>query len=531
MKKLFLILSLVISCNVFSQNYRWDFAITTGICPLGPRIYPFEYNDMGLLSPMAIEYDYEGNIYVMGLFRPTVPYEKEYQITPNIKISASPNCQTEALYIYKLNNKGELIWANAISHDIEPFGSEVARTELVVNPFSGKFYIVNFALDHFYINQNKFTNNFDNSKGQIKRMMLCFNADGTHNKVLSSVYVLEKPVFSSASEGVYKASKIEEFYPWNDSVSFYSFNALNDSITKITFANYDNILFFDSKTNVYVTNNLAEYNTQLVKTRNSRYNHTHNYYGGKLLNYGTDKLGNHYFHYNNTNVGTNYEYKFVLFKLDSNFKEIWRHTSAESFQIDTSGNAWLLVPRSTELNSDSVLQNPSDVFLVKLNANDGKRSNTRIVPTNLIQQTSASGLFKINKQNDFFIAGFLYNEAEFGNYKLSMQCNGDFIPLQHFVAKAKEGWEQDRKNLSVNNLENAFGLKIYPNPTNGNLTFENPLQVQLQSIELFDLMGRKQHLNVDGNNNNLNFEDSKSGIYFLKITAKQKTHTLKIIKQ
>ena len=183
------------------------------------------------------------------------------------------------------------------------------------------------------------------------------------------------------------------------------------------------------------------------------------------------------------------------------------------------------------MNSDSILQNPSDVFLVKLNANDGKRSNTRIIPTNLIQQTSASGLFKINTQNDFFIAGFLYNEAEFGNKKLSMQCNGNFIPLQHYVARAKEGWQQDRKNLGSKEQNELLGIQLYPNPTLGEVRIETPKRYTIQHIEIIDPLGNTQVADYNLVNGTINLEDLNNGIYLIRIFVQNQFQTIKIIKQ
>lgn len=539
MRFLVLILQLCFSAALIGQQYHWDFAMSTGICPIGPRNYPFDYRELEFLSPIKMEYDYNGNLYVLGKFEPNVLFEKQYQITPSVKVSACGTCQGSSLYMYKISASGEVIWANTISHDVESLGTFGTNTDFTVNPFSGKVYLLNNALDYFYINQDIIFSQFDNSKGAIKKMMLCFNADGSFNKLVGSVFVLDVPHFASANKGVYKASKLSEFYPWDDSASFYVFDAIKDSVTSVKFANYDNILYFDPNKQHYITDQLAEYDVDLVKLSNYKYRHIHNYFAGKVQNHFKDKSGSHYFFYHNTNVGIDYQFRYYFQKLDSNFNRLWVQSSWDPVKIqqDTSGNFWLFVQSNAiyvnELSSGlknypTIDKNPSDCYLIKLNSLNGDLTNETIVPTNLIQQTNAPGLFRITKQNEFWISGLLYNEAEFGNYHLKMNCNGNYLPLQHYVAKAKEGWKQNRKNLQLNEPNDLFGLKIYPNPTQDVLYIENPGHIQIQSIEIIDVMGKKVEVAVDDFQQSINLDHLAQGIYFLKITSNNITQTYKI---
>ena len=520
MKNIFTVLGLFFCSNIFGQHYNWDFAMSTGICAMGPLTYPFDYSVTGdnLLKPIAIETDLEGNIYVFGTFRPVNNvWPNEYKITKNTNVNAVFGSQTHSLYFYKLSKEGSLIWANSISHEIEPFGSVMSNIDITVNPFSGKVYIQHNALNYFYVNQQQYYTNFDNSKGFIKRMMLCFNADGSYHKVIGSVAVMEKPLFISASEGVYRGSKLAEFYPWDDSVSFYKFNADKDSITQIKFANYQKLLHYDRARKVFITAELAEYNAALdrIKSPNQSLQHL----GRKLLAHKKGKKGSNYFLYVDANLGN------VLVKYNPNQSKAWQVAGVPTFDLDSNDNPWIFTFRK----ADEI--ELSDMYLVMLDSTTGAATSSKIIPTNLILQSNEIGLLEISENNDFIIAGLLYNEAEFGTTKLSMYCLGDYLALQHYLARAKEGWRQDRKNLSSNGAMNNLAIELYPNPTEGMLYIKNPEEHQIDRVEVLDMLGRQQAADWSAHDQVLSLQALPSGSYLIRISTPHHTITTNIHKQ
>lgn len=517
-----LLLSLLaFACSQSSgQHYHWNFAMSTGICPNGPLNYPFDYSVTGdnLLKPIAIETDYQGNMYVFGTFRPiNNVWPNEYKITGNVNVNAVFGSQTHSLYFYKIDQNGDLVWANAISHETEPIGSVISNIKIAVNPFSGKVYIQHNALNYFYVNQQQHYTNFDNSRGAIKRMMLCFNADGSYQKVIGSVAVMEKPLFISASEGVYKGTKLSEFYPWEDSASFYKFDADKDSITQIKFANYQNLIHYDKVRKVFITPELAEFNLALdrIKSPNQSLQHL----GRKLLAHKKGKKGSNYFLYVDANLGN------VLVKYNPNQSKAWQVTGVETFDLDSNDNPWIF----TQRKADEI--ELSDVYLVMLDSATGAATGNRIVPTNMVLQTNETGLLKITENNEYIIAGFLYNEAEFGNIRLSMSCPGDYLALQHYVARAREGWKQDRKNLGVDDPSNTSGIALYPNPTRGIISISNPEKHRILGIEVMDMAGRKQAVDWQEQEQSLNLQHLNNGLYFVRIFTPGHTQTVSIIKQ
>jgi len=76
-----------------------------------------------------------------------------------------------------------------------------------------------------------------------------------------------------------------------------------------------------------------------------------------------------------------------------------------------------------------------------------------------------------------------------------------------------------------------FDVEVYPNPTTGELSVETHRNASLQSVEIFDIYGRKCHVSrVTRHENNINISHLRAGIYFLKIETEKGMNVKKIIK-
>jgi len=86
-------------------------------------------------------------------------------------------------------------------------------------------------------------------------------------------------------------------------------------------------------------------------------------------------------------------------------------------------------------------------------------------------------------------------------------------------------------NRSVNVKDfNLSKIYLYPNPTTGQLSIVN-CQLSINSVEIFDVYGRKCHVTRDTyHENNIDISHLKQGIYFVKIEAETGIITKKIIK-
>ncbi|WP_298497986.1 spondin domain-containing protein [uncultured Algibacter sp.] len=85
----------------------------------------------------------------------------------------------------------------------------------------------------------------------------------------------------------------------------------------------------------------------------------------------------------------------------------------------------------------------------------------------------------------------------------------------------------NNSTLSTNNLNKITDLKIYPNPTKGNITILNVQNVELKPIEIYSVLGKLiKQIPVDQNSNkiNLNLTDLNTGLYLLKLQDNTNTY-------
>jgi len=90
----------------------------------------------------------------------------------------------------------------------------------------------------------------------------------------------------------------------------------------------------------------------------------------------------------------------------------------------------------------------------------------------------------------------------------------------------------DIDTVGISTMEIA-GLKVYPNPTTGELRIENG-ELRIKKTEIFDVYGRKVSsypLITSSSHPLINISQLPEGVYFLKIQTDKGTQVRKIIKQ
>jgi len=147
------------------------------------------------------------------------------------------------------------------------------------------------------------------------------------------------------------------------------------------------------------------------------------------------------------------------------------------------------------------------------------------------------------------------NNPTFGNSAISysngiLKSTDNTVSLTSFTIQTnKPGCELEGEiNFSYSNTiinpQGKVQLKIYPNPTTGELRITNyepqPREGQAQrsslrinGIEVFDIMGRKvssHHIVASSYNHLINISHLNSGIYFVKIDTEEGMLTKKIVK-
>jgi hypothetical protein len=256
-----------------------------------------------------------------------------------------------------------------------------------------------------------------------------------------------------------------------------------------------------------------------------------------------DKKGNYYLRYK---YALNDPFtKYYIFKIKPDLTTAWFSNAGDLFQLDSAGNPWRFynshydahILNGNELQRKQFSANDSKSiqsqnFAIQFDPETGDATKNMIVPTNLHNQSFQNAAFIINNNNNFVFSGNLLVEAEFGNHIFSQICSNGSIPLQHYVAKASEGWQSTRKNLSVMEIFKKQ-LKIYPNPGNHYAEVNIPSNMQVQEAALWDLVGKKLEIRVDMTSDKITFDTGslQSGIYQIVLKANNETILLKWIKQ
>jgi hypothetical protein len=114
-----------------------------------------------------------------------------------------------------------------------------------------------------------------------------------------------------------------------------------------------------------------------------------------------------------------------------------------------------------------------------------------------------------------------------GNYRVTM-TNDAIVSHIYYPAQVIVDINIEEAN-SIVEIDNYSFLRVYPNPTNGQLTIRNE-ESEVRNVEIFDIYGRKLPLHFPsfgGAGVVLDISHLHTGLYFLKIDGK----TFKIIKE
>jgi len=85
------------------------------------------------------------------------------------------------------------------------------------------------------------------------------------------------------------------------------------------------------------------------------------------------------------------------------------------------------------------------------------------------------------------------------------------------------------ETVSIDNLDLNNQIKVYPNPVNDKLYLGHDY-IEIDSYEIFDVIGKLIRFSELGENNTIDVNSIKEGVYFLKVNTKQGIVTYKIVK-
>ena len=172
-----------------------------------------------------------------------------------------------------------------------------------------------------------------------------------------------------------------------------------------------------------------------------------------------------------------------------------------------------IVDMSVDMNDDDVLISLKNIF-------EDVDSETL---TLTVSENSNATLVNTSIKDDTLTLSF--TEDQFGDARITLKASDetDYVTTSFNITV---------KNTSAITLVNAFEVKMYPNPTSDMLTIQSA--EKLNSIKLYNTSGMCMNIASVQNKANtymLDLNDLPAGVYFVSISANDKTVTKSVIKE
>ena len=85
-------------------------------------------------------------------------------------------------------------------------------------------------------------------------------------------------------------------------------------------------------------------------------------------------------------------------------------------------------------------------------------------------------------------------------------------------------------NLSTTDFDQQTKIEVYPNPVQDRLHLENPEQIRLDQVDVFNMTGKKVK-SFSSFDEAINVESLGQGVYFVKVMSKNRAKTFKVMKK
>lgn len=114
--------------------------------------------------------------------------------------------------------------------------------------------------------------------------------------------------------------------------------------------------------------------------------------------------------------------------------------------------------------------------------------------------------------------------------RLSLESNSRTPETNLDEIRIGNTWAEVVTNPALSVAKNELGskIKVYPNPAKDKVTIETN-NVNLTSVEVYDLLGKKVFEQNKLSNNTIDISDLSNGIYMLKLNSENKSITKKLI--
>lgn len=132
--------------------------------------------------------------------------------------------------------------------------------------------------------------------------------------------------------------------------------------------------------------------------------------------------------------------------------------------------------------------------------------------------------------NEKLFDDFNHPNADIQTIKIDNYLSGGWSQYDYYVSDHRPVAIKLQPDYnSVDELDNKLFIKIFPNPTNGQLTIESK---NIKSIVLFDIAGKilmTENWSQTSNVRNINISNVNTGIYFLKVSTDNGSLVRKLI--
>ncbi|NRD24406.1 T9SS type A sorting domain-containing protein [Winogradskyella litoriviva] len=134
-----------------------------------------------------------------------------------------------------------------------------------------------------------------------------------------------------------------------------------------------------------------------------------------------------------------------------------------------------------------------------------------------------------------------FNTGSETSIAIFIRAVGPYDAAIHGDSGKDKGWmngdtEVRMDNLSLVNLGtlsteefSASNLKVYPNPASTNITIKSANQTQIDSVELYNILGSRVLSSTKLIDNSIDVSEMASGVYLLKVNAGNNSVTKRIV--
>lgn len=137
--------------------------------------------------------------------------------------------------------------------------------------------------------------------------------------------------------------------------------------------------------------------------------------------------------------------------------------------------------------------------------------------------------------NQILWVGYVWDPTSSSEYSYQTSSVGEtwtpvienvYFPGEFFESQWTISGECNALGVDDNMLSQ---VSVYPNPTSNVLNLQTPANVEINSVGLYDILGKQ--VNARLNNGTINVSALSQGVYLLKVVTSAGTLTKKIVKQ